>query len=96
MRWLCSLCSSFEYAASVSLYDNPSLGSQETGGRVALPVFKEVMARVYCEKVPGRAPPFPAGMEQHIDSFLQNGATQTAIAEVIAPTVGSAAVFASK
>ena len=38
-------------AVRIGFDDNRSLGSQETGGRVALPVFKELMLRVYREKL---------------------------------------------
>ena len=50
--------------------DNRSLGLKETGGRVALPVFKELMLRVYREKLVGPAPTFPAQMEQNISDYL--------------------------
>ena len=52
---------------------------------VALPVFREVMSRVYGEKVLGRAPRFPAEMERHIDMFLQNDAANTHVLAVMAP-----------
>ena len=72
-------------AVRIGFDDNRSLGGKETGGRAALPVFKEVMLRVYGEKVLAPAPRFPAEMERHIDAFLQNGATDTtAIRELIA------------
>jgi penicillin-binding protein 1A len=73
-------------AVRIGFDDNRSLGGNETGGRVALPVFKEVMSRVYGEKVLGRAPSFPAEMERHIDRFLHNDATETDTAKLIAPT----------
>src|SRR5688572_11276547 len=44
--------------------DNRSLGTQRTGGRVALPVFKELVLRVYRE---GPVPEFPAQREQNIN-----------------------------
>jgi hypothetical protein len=73
-------------AVRIGFDDNRSLGSGETGGRVALPVFKEVLLRAYSEKLLGPVPRFPAEMEQHIDAFLQNRALVTAAnAEVIAP-----------
>ena len=72
-------------AVRIGFDDNRSLGSGETGGRVALPVFKEVVLRAYGEKLLGPAPRFPAEMEQHIDAFLENNVVDTAaIAEVIA------------
>jgi penicillin-binding protein 1A len=72
-------------AVRIGFDDNRSLGSGETGGRVALPVFKEVLLRAYGEKLLGPAPRFPAEMEQHIDVFLENSLVDTAaIAEVVA------------
>jgi hypothetical protein len=71
--------------SSDSYDDNRSLGSGETGGRVALPVFKEVVLRAYGEKLLGPVPLFPAEMEQHIDGFLEgNVVDAAAVAEVIA------------
>jgi membrane carboxypeptidase/penicillin-binding protein len=72
-------------AVRIGFDGNRSLGSKETGGRLALPVFKEVMSRVYGRNVLGPAPRFPAEMERHIDRFLQNDATDTtAVARVSA------------
>jgi len=51
--------------------DNRSLGPQETGGRIALPVFKEIMLRVYRDKLVGPAPEFPAQIEQRISDYLK-------------------------
>jgi len=50
--------------------DNRSLGPKETGGRVALPVFKELMLRVYRENLVGPVPEFPAQMEQNINDYM--------------------------
>jgi membrane carboxypeptidase/penicillin-binding protein len=73
-------------AVRIGFDDNRSLGSDETGARVALPVFREVMLKAYGEKLVGRAPRFPAEMEQHIDAFLENGLMVTAaVTEVISP-----------
>jgi len=57
-------------AVRIGFDDNRSLGPKETGGRVALPVFKEIMLKVYREKLTGPVPRFPAGMEQSINAFL--------------------------
>jgi membrane peptidoglycan carboxypeptidase len=57
-------------AVRIGFDDNRSLGAQETGGRVALPVFKELMLRVYREKLVGPVPEFPAQMEQNINDYL--------------------------
>jgi penicillin-binding protein 1A len=60
-------------AVRVGFDDNRSLGPQETGGRVALPVFKELMLQVYREKLVGPVPPFPSQMEQNINDYLASG-----------------------
>jgi penicillin-binding protein 1A len=57
-------------AVRIGFDDNRSLGSKETGGRLALPVFKELMLKVYRENLMGPAPTFPARMEQNIDDYL--------------------------
>jgi penicillin-binding protein 1A len=57
-------------AVRIGFDDNRSLGPQETGGRVALPVFKELMLRVYRENLVGPVPEFPAQMEQNINDYL--------------------------
>jgi penicillin-binding protein 1A len=72
-------------AVRIGFDDNRSLGPGETGGRVALPVFKEVVLKAYGEKLVGPVPRFPAEMEQHIDEFLKNNAIgTTAITQVMA------------
>jgi penicillin-binding protein 1A len=60
-------------AVRIGFDDNRSLGPKETGGRVALPVFKELMLRVYREKLVGPVPKFPAQMEQSINDYLAGG-----------------------
>jgi penicillin-binding protein 1A len=59
-------------AVRIGFDDNHSLGSRETGGRVALPVFQEVMLRMYGDKIAGPAPSFPPQMEQRITQYLQD------------------------
>ena len=58
-------------AVRLGFDDNRSLGPQETGGRVALPVFKEIMLRVYRDKLVGPVPEFPAQIEQRISDYLK-------------------------
>ncbi len=71
-------------AVRIGFDDNRSLGPEETGGRVALPVFKDVVLRAYGGKLVGPVPQFPAEMEQHIDVFLKDDVVDTtAIAETI-------------
>ena len=58
-------------AVRIGFDDNRSLGQKETGGRVALPVFREIMFRAYREKIVGPVPEFPAQMEQSINAYLK-------------------------
>ncbi len=60
-------------AVRIGFDDNRSLGQRETGGRVALPVFREIILRVYRDEIVGPVPEFPARMEQSIDAYLQGG-----------------------
>ena len=65
-------------AVRIGFDDNRSLGAKESGARVALPVFQELMLRVYQERLVGAPPPFPSQMEQHITRYLE-GATPPAV-----------------
>jgi penicillin-binding protein 1A len=60
-------------AVRIGFDNNRSLGPKETGGRVALPVFKELMLKVYRENLVGPVPTFPAQMEQNINDYLAGG-----------------------
>jgi membrane peptidoglycan carboxypeptidase len=57
-------------AVRVGFDDNRSLGAKETGGRVALPVFRELMLKIYRDGIVGPAPAFPNQMEQRITDYL--------------------------
>ena len=57
-------------AVRIGFDDNRSLGSSETGSRLALPVFQELMISVYREQIVGAAPAFPASMEDRITASL--------------------------
>jgi penicillin-binding protein 1A len=57
-------------AVRIGFDDNRSLGSRETGGRLALPVFQELMLSVYRDKIAGTAPTFPIQMELRITASL--------------------------
>jgi penicillin-binding protein 1A len=57
-------------AVRIGFDDNRSLGPKETGGRLALPVFREIMIGVYREKIVGPVPKFPSQMEQRISAYL--------------------------
>jgi penicillin-binding protein 1A len=57
-------------AVRIGFDDNRSLGARETGSRLALPVFQELMLGVYREHIVGAAPAFPAAMEDRITASL--------------------------
>lgn len=65
-------------AVRIGFDDNRSLGPRETGDRVALPVFREIMLRVYREKLAGPVPEFPAQMEENINAYLKGNSAVTA------------------
>jgi penicillin-binding protein 1A len=57
-------------AVRIGFDDNRSLGRGETGGRTALPVFREIMMRIYQDTLVGAVPRFPREMESRIDAYL--------------------------
>jgi len=57
-------------AVRIGFDDNRTLGANETGGRTALPVFREIMLRVYGDSLVGPAPAFPRAIEEGIDGYL--------------------------
>jgi penicillin-binding protein 1A len=57
-------------AVRLGFDDNRTLGRQETGGRAALPVFREIMLKIYAQKLAGPTPAFPVDMEKNIDAYL--------------------------
>jgi len=57
-------------AVRIGFDDNRTLGEKETGGRTALPIFREIMLRVYQDKLVGPAPQFPQEIEEGIDEYL--------------------------
>jgi membrane carboxypeptidase/penicillin-binding protein len=57
-------------AVRIGFDDNRTLGLRETGGRTALPIFREIMLRVYEESLVGKVPRFPREMEDRIDAYL--------------------------
>lgn len=65
-------------AVRVGFDDNRSLGRRETGGRAALPIFREIMLRVYADQLVGPAPRFPRAIEDGIDRYLAGQAAQEA------------------
>jgi penicillin-binding protein 1A len=58
-------------AVRIGFDDNRSLGPKETGGRATLSVFREIMLRVYREKLAGPVPAFPDQIEQNINNYLK-------------------------
>ena len=58
-------------AVRVGFDDGRSLGAQETGGRTALPIFREIMLRVYADRLVGPVPSFPTDLEAGIDRYLE-------------------------
>ena len=57
-------------AVRIGFDDNRTLGQKETGGRTALPIFREIMLRVYKDALVGTVPQFPREMEDRIDAYL--------------------------
>jgi penicillin-binding protein 1A len=57
-------------AVRVGFDDNRTLGPRETGGRTALPIFQEILARVYGDALVGTVPQFPQEMEDRISAYL--------------------------
>ena len=57
-------------AVRLGFDDNRPLGARETGGRAALPIFREVMLQVYKQRLAGAVPRFPKEIEDRIDGYL--------------------------
>jgi penicillin-binding protein 1A len=57
-------------AVRIGFDDNRPLGRSETGGRTALPVFREIMLRIYADQLVGPAPRFPGAIEAGIDRYV--------------------------
>jgi len=72
-------------AVRIGFDDNRSLGSGETGGRTALPVFKDLMLRVYAARLVGDVPKFPWEIEDGIDGYLTG---RMSAVQVYADTAG--------
>jgi len=68
-------------AVRIGFDDNRSLGQQETGGRVALPVFKQIMQKAYREQLVGSVPEFPPEIERSITLYLNPGPVETGAEE---------------
>jgi len=57
-------------AVWVGFDDNRSLGEKESGGRAALPIFKEIVSKAYGRGLLGDPPRFPEPIEHAIDEYL--------------------------
>ena len=57
-------------AVRIGFDDNRGLGANETGGRTALPIFREILLRIYKDGLVGPAPSFPREIERGIDEYL--------------------------
>lgn len=58
-------------AVRMGFDDYRQLGDKETGGRTALPVFKEIMLNIYKDNLVGPVPQFPEKIETNIDNYLK-------------------------
>ncbi|MFO7691839.1 MAG: transglycosylase domain-containing protein, partial [Vicinamibacterales bacterium] len=57
-------------AVRIGFDDNHPLGRSETGGRTALPIFREIMLRIYERRLVGEAPRFPYSIENGINQYV--------------------------
>ena len=72
-------------AVRIGFDDNRALGEKETGGRTALPIFREIMLRVYERQLVGPAPSFPREIEDGIDRYLVRYARHPAVRDTPRP-----------
>jgi penicillin-binding protein 1A len=72
-------------AVRIGFDDNRTLGDKETGGRVALPIFREIMRRIYSQKLVGPVPQFPRDIEDGIGSYLAQQAALELGKEALPP-----------
>jgi penicillin-binding protein 1A len=77
-------------AVRVGFDDSHSLGPKETGGRVALPVFEELMLKVYGDQIAGPAPSFPPQMEENITRYISGDDTERDLDFTLADVKGQA------
>jgi penicillin-binding protein 1A len=57
-------------AVRVGFDDNRELGRGETGGRTALPIFRDIVAAAYGDALLGPPPAFPDAMEARISAYV--------------------------
>jgi penicillin-binding protein 1A len=72
-------------AVRIGFDDNRPLGASETGGLTALPIFREIMLRVYKDQLVGRVPRFPREIEDGIDQYLAMLSTAAASRPEVVP-----------
>jgi len=65
-------------AVRIGFDDNRTLGEKETGSRAALPIFREIMLRLYRDQLVGPLPQFPCAIEARIDGYLATQAVREA------------------
>ena len=75
-------------AVRIGFDDNRELGANETGGRTALPIFREIVIRIYKDGLVGPAPRFPHEIEQGIDEYLVLQAALEAVPRGSTPGAG--------
>jgi len=76
-------------AVRIGYDDNRTLGKKETGSRVALPIFREIMLRLYEDRLVGPLPQFPCDIEGGIDGYLATQTTREAWVDERPPTLAS-------
>jgi penicillin-binding protein 1A len=79
-------------AVRIGFDDNHSLGQKESGARVALPIFRQIMISVYRENLVGPAPEFPADMEDRINAYLKGGSIEPPTEQQVLPSPQSPGV----
>jgi penicillin-binding protein 1A len=76
-------------AVRIGFDDNHPLGRSETGGRAAMPIFREIMLRIYADQIVGPAPRFPFSIESRIDQYVAMQAELKALrTAIITPLQG--------
>jgi len=76
-------------AVRIGFDDNRTLGLKETGARTAMPIFREIMMRVYESSLVGKVPRFPREMEDRIDAYLATAAGRDAAVPVADHRLGA-------
>jgi penicillin-binding protein 1A len=76
-------------AVRIGFDDNRELGANETGARTALPIFREIMLRIYKDGLLGPAPQFPREIEHGIDEYLAMQAALQAPRKTFTPGDGT-------